>query len=71
MQAASDMNLNRFLESYHQAGAYLLAPAILKADREPEFLFDVGVLKRKLSVRLASEIGEHDVEAVALGKALD
>jgi hypothetical protein len=71
MQAASDINLNRFLESYREAGAYLLAPAIVKGDREPEFLFDVAVLKRELSVKLASEVGEQDIEAMALGPALD
>jgi hypothetical protein len=69
--AASDTNLNRFLESYRQAGAYLLAPAILKSNRDPEFLFDVAVLKHELSVKLASEIGEHDIESVARRTAHD
>lgn len=71
MQPASDTNLTKFLEIYRQAGAYLLAPAIWKGEGEPEFLFDVAILKRDLTVKAASEVGEHDTEAIALGPALD
>ncbi|MGE3507810.1 MAG: tetratricopeptide repeat protein [Vicinamibacterales bacterium] len=71
MQPSSDANLTTFLDLYRRAGAYLLAPAIVRKDGEPEFLFDVAILKRQLVVKMASEIGEHDLEAIALGPALD
>jgi len=34
---------------------------------EPEFLSDLAILKRKLSVKAASEIGHNDIEVMALG----
>ena len=69
MQPASDANLNRFLDMYHQVGAYLLAPAVLNGNPHPELLLDLAVLKQELSVKAASEIGENDVEAIALWPA--
>ena len=67
MHAESDVNLVRFLDAYGKAGAYLLVPAIWKGKGEPEFLFDLAILKRELSVKAASEVGEHDIELIALG----
>jgi hypothetical protein len=49
-----------------QAGAYLLAPAVWKGSDQPELLLDFAILKRELTVKAASEVGEHDVEAIAL-----
>lgn len=71
MQPASDANLTKFLDIYRQAGAYLLAHAVWKGDGEPEFLFDVAILKRELTVKAASEVGEHDIEAIALAPGRD
>ena len=65
MHAESDANLNRFLNAYSRAGAYLLVPAVLKAG-VPEFVTELAVLKRKLSVKAASEVNQHDLEAMAL-----
>jgi hypothetical protein len=67
MHAESDVNLVRFLDRYDELGAYWLVPAIWKGKGEPEFLFDLATLKRELSVKAASEVGEHDIEAMALG----
>lgn len=66
MQAESDINLKRFLESYGRAGAYLLLPAIL-VEGVPKFLPDLAIQKRQLSVKTASGVNEHDLEAMALG----
>ena len=67
MRAESDVNLVRFLDTYGRAGAYSLAPAIWKGKGEPEFLLDLALLKKELSVKAASKVGEHDIEAIALG----
>ncbi len=67
MHAESDVNLVRFLDTYGKARAYSLVPAIWKGKGEPEFLLDLAILKRKLSVKAASEVGEHDIESIALG----
>jgi hypothetical protein len=71
MEPASDANLTKFLDIYRQAGAYLLVPAIWEGEGQPEFLFDVALLKRDLTVKAASEVGEHDIEAIALGSVCD
>lgn len=67
MQANTDANLNRFLDIYGRACAYLLLPAILVRG-VPKFLPDLGVLKRQLSVKTASDVNEHDLEVIALGQ---
>lgn len=67
MHAESDVNLVRFLDNHGKAGAYSLVPAIWKGNGEPAFLLDLAILKRGLSVKAASEVGEHDIEAMALG----
>lgn len=66
MQPDNDVNLERFLRSFRQAKAYLLMPAVLSKTGEPEFLTDLHILKRVLVVRSADEIGEHDIDRVAL-----
>ncbi|MEL7627477.1 tetratricopeptide repeat protein [Pectobacterium aroidearum] len=66
MEPQSDANLRRFLDTYQQTRAYLLAPAILQEQGSPEFLMDIAILKRKLSVKTASEVNENDLEMIAL-----
>jgi hypothetical protein len=66
MHAESDVNLVRFLEAYGRARTYALLPAVWKGKGEPEFISDVAILKRKLSVKSASEIGNNDIEMFAL-----
>lgn len=66
MHAESDVNLGRFLSIYSRSRAYLLLPAILKGGA-PEFLPELAILKRELNVKTASEVNEHDLEAMALG----
>lgn len=67
MHAESDVNLSRFLDIYSRSRAYLLLPAILKGGAEPELIPELAIVKRGLSVKNASEVNEHDVEAMALG----
>ncbi|WP_027330689.1 hypothetical protein [Marinimicrobium agarilyticum] len=67
MLAESDVNLNGFLKAYSRAGAYLLLPAVLKSG-VPEFIKELAILKRRLSVKEASEVTQYELEAMALGK---
>ena len=69
MTPNSDVNLERFLESYHHFGAFYLMPAVLSKKGEPELLFDFAILKHDLTVKLAANVGEHDIEAMALRSA--
>lgn len=66
MHAESDVNLVRFLEAYGRAGGYELLPAFWKGHGKPEFLSDLSIFKRKLSIKIASEIGANDIEMMAL-----
>ena len=66
MDAKSDANLVRFLRDYEQSQAYLLVPAISREKGSPQFLLELSILKRKLSVKTASEVKEHDLEVMAL-----
>lgn len=66
MQPDNDVNLERFLKSFHRAGAYVLMPAVLSKTGEPAFLTELHILKRVLVVRSAHEIGDHDIDRMAL-----
>ena len=67
MKPQSDINLRQFLGAYQRSGSYLLAPAILRRQcSSPEILTDIAILKRALSVKTAAEVGEHDLEMMAL-----
>lgn len=70
MTPTSNTNLETFLQSHQRAGAYYLMPAILKPSGQPEFLFDVSILKRELTVKSASDVKQHDIEAMALNVRL-
>jgi hypothetical protein len=67
MEAASDLNLDRFLKSYRAFGHYVLAPATMRnGSSEPELIRDHYLIKRELHVREAWEIGRHDVDSAAI-----
>lgn len=67
MHAESDANLMRFLHAYGRSQAYLLMPAILRGGGSPQFLPELAILKRRLNVKKASEVKEHEIEMMALG----
>ena len=71
MEAESDANLNHFLGAFGRSQAYLLMPAILSGEGSPEFLLELSILKRMLSVKAASEVEGHDLEAMALSAGRD
>lgn len=63
MQPPSDVNLDRFLSSFESEGSYLLIPLVLAPGQPPEPITDLSLVKRRLSVKVPSQVGEHDVEA--------
>lgn len=67
MDSNSDVELERFLQSYRDTGVYYLMPVILKNDRrETKFLYNFSILKRELTIKSASEITQHDIEFTLL-----
>jgi hypothetical protein len=66
MQPENDVNLERFLRSFGRFKAYFLMPAILDGSGPPSMLTDLRIRKRELVVRSADEVGEHDVDRMAL-----
>ncbi|KZE46005.1 hypothetical protein ACVKU6_001045 [Stenotrophomonas sp. PvP086] len=63
MQPPSDVNLDRFLSSFESEGSYLLIPLVLAPGQPPEPITDLTLAKRRLSIKVPSQVGEHDVEA--------
>ncbi|MER9663361.1 hypothetical protein [Mesorhizobium sp. M0159] len=66
MQPDDDVNLQRFLRSYEHFKAYLLMPAIFDGAGAPDPLSELTILKREIIVRNADDVGEHDVDHMAL-----
>ena len=71
MEPGSDVNLESFLEWYRHLGAFYLLPAFLNHTGMPEFIFDLAILKTDLTVKLAVDVSEHDIEAMALRRFRD
>lgn len=66
MEPDSDINIERFLESYRRLKAFYILPAVLGVSGTPELVFDLSILKRDLTIKIAANVGEHDLEAMAL-----
>jgi hypothetical protein len=64
--------LDQFLKAVEAAGRYELAPAVQPDENsEPQFLTDLGIMKTKIEVRDAWEIGRHDPDQVGLPEDID
>lgn len=66
MEPSDDVNLERFLDYFSRAGAYLLMPMVLMPGQPPQLLKEHYLLKRTLHVKLAVEVGPHDPENIFL-----
>ena len=66
MEPNSDVNLETFLESYHKFGAFYLLPALLNGTGQSELLFDLAILKREITIKLAANVDDHDIESMVL-----
>lgn len=70
MEPDTDLNLERFLESYRQFRAFYLMPALLTNAGPSKLLFDFAILKKNLIVKLAADVGENDIESITLRRLL-
>ncbi len=66
MEPQDEVNLSRFLDDYKRAGAYLLMPMVFGPRGEPKVLKDLYVLKKSLQAKLATDVGQHDIESIFL-----
>lgn len=66
MTPTNSNNLDTFLADYNEKLCYILAPAVLDSEGQPQFFTDLSILKRMLYVREAWEIGAHDQDGMAL-----
>jgi hypothetical protein len=64
MEPTSSVNLDRFLAAYRQFGGCVLIPA--QIGLPPTLLPHLYLAKRKLKIRPAWQIGEHDPDAMVL-----
>jgi hypothetical protein len=65
MEPTNSRNLELFLAGYHRCGIYFLIPAIVGGS-EPDFLYELAIKKRQISVKSAADVGENDIESLAL-----
>lgn len=66
MDVTDPINLKRFLNAYEQTQTFVLAPMSFPKSGSPEIATELGILKSKLVVREAWEIGENDDDMVIL-----
>lgn len=67
MEPPDDVNLARFLDFFEKAGAYLLMPMVLAPGQQPQLIKELYLLKRTVHVKMASQVGPHDLENMFLG----
>jgi len=68
MTADNPTNLTNLINGFNSLKQYALFPALLNPDGTVEPYFDLVILKRKLTIRDAWEIGEHDLDSVVIKK---
>jgi hypothetical protein len=71
MQAETPQNLEHLIKLFNAQKKYILYPAKISSDfRNIEPFFDKGIVKTTLSIKEAWQIGENDIERIAI-KASD
>lgn len=66
MNANNPTNLLNLINGFNYLKKYTLFPASFKSDGNIETYFDFGISKKKLTVKDAWEIGEHDFDRVVI-----
>jgi len=64
MEATTNKHLDGFLTAYERFGVYCLIPAVGMVN--PEFFYDLAIVKRSLSVKSAVNVLARDIESLAL-----
>lgn len=69
MEPSSSVNLDRFIKAYQRVGAYFLIPAqSASGEIPPQAFFQLALARQKLEIRPAWQIGENDMDIMALRK---
>lgn len=66
MEPSDEVNLTGFLDLYKKAGAYLLMPMVIQPGQQPQFIDQLHLVKRTLHVKMAADVGPHDLENMFL-----
>lgn len=66
MTVSDHKNLELFQRAFATLGCYFLLPAIFDGKGKPQLLSERAILKRKLNVREAWQIGRHDLDSMAV-----
>ena len=66
MTVSDHKNLDLFQRAFATLGCYFLLPAIFDGEGKPQFLLERTILKRKLNVREAWQIGRDDLDSIAV-----
>lgn len=66
MEPSDEVNLTGFLDLYEKAGTYLLMPMLMVPGQQPQSIDELHLLKRTLHVKMAADVGRHDLENMFL-----
>jgi len=65
MEPQSDVNIDRFIASYQKRGEFGLMPATVR-EGKPKMFPELAIRKRAILIKDAAEVGESDIESIAL-----
>ncbi|MFZ5451590.1 MAG: hypothetical protein ACOZF2_06940 [Thermodesulfobacteriota bacterium] len=72
MDPRDSTNLDNFLQQFHQKRRYMIAPAHSRGPTiMPDVFFELGIGKYELHIKQAWEIGQNDMEMVAITEGDD
>lgn len=67
MAVPNPENLQRFKDAYKESNVYLLAPGVIdESSGQLKPIFELGIIKRKIYFRNASEVGKNDPDCVVV-----
>lgn len=66
MTPANSVNLDNFLKDYNKYGCYWLVPAVFGSDGQPAMELDLTVLKEKIILKDAWEVGPNTLESTLI-----
>lgn len=63
MEPSNSRNIDQFISAFENLGFYILTPGYIAQDSSsPDFFWELGIMKRQISIRPAWQIGEHDFD---------
>ncbi|QLE59999.1 hypothetical protein [Nostoc sp. TCL26-01] len=63
IEPSNSRNIDQFISAFENLGFYILTPGYIAQDSSsPDFFWELGIMKRQISIRPAWQIGEHDFD---------